>query len=228
MKIIKTTILLLLSVITFAQEQTDMESFVNTLSTQSAIAETNAIRTFDNRYQGVDGHPYLLDQLKVLEVVTSNDSNHSVYGNYNLQDRLLVLLTKTNVLQNVPIDNIKSFSYTEGGIKSLFIKMDGTFVEAFFEGNNFSIFRSYSKELTKADFKGAYSSGKNQDSFKTEIDYRLSMNNTTQKVKLNFSSLAEVLEKEEKKLKILAKENKLKIKKSEDLISILKLFDETL
>jgi len=212
---------------TFAQAETDMESFVNTLSIQNTVVEANAIRTFDNRYKGVAGHPYLFDELRHLVVTNNKGSAFSVYGNYNLQENVLVLLTKTNTLKKIPTENIKTFSYTHSGVTSSFIKKAGSFVENYFEGTNFSLLRGYSKEISKADFKGAYSSGKNQDSFKTEITYHISTDTINKEIKLNIRSLAEVLRKDEGTLKTLAKTNGLKIKRSEDILPFLKLIDES-
>jgi len=188
---------------------------------------TMTVRTFDNRYQGFKGHPYLFQDWKMGSVITKKGQRIAdVNLKYNVH-RDELTLQKASGLEVITLFN-EQVSAFEIGIKSF--KMVGNI-----EGNHFyeilvsgksDLLARRQKILRKANYEGVYNAEQPFDLFvKVESEYFLQTNDgELVPLKSTVKSLAAALGVDEKQLKAEIKANRFDIKKEMDLINAVALF----
>ncbi len=193
----------------------------------AAPDNTMTVRTFDNRYQGFKGHPYLFQDWKMGSVITKKGQVISdVNLKYNVH-RDELSLQKASDSEVITIFN-EQVSAFEIGIKSF--KMVGNtegnhFYEVLVSGKSHLLARRH-KILRKANYEGVYSAEQPYDQFvKVDSEYFLQTNDgALVPLKSTVKSLAAALGVNEKQLKAEIKANRFDIKKEMDLINAVALF----
>ncbi|ALJ00598.1 hypothetical protein DC20_18490 [Rufibacter tibetensis] len=210
-----------------------------------AVARGDAnVQMFDNRYQGVKGSPYYLDQwvpgslvMKVgntgkSESFTGLQLKYDVFSNL-----LLAVVPQTKDTIQFGISPIISFNLDLSGggpISFTRIKeaqsLDANLRDAFFgvlytdATGNTSLVKRIVKKKIDANFKGPYSSGQAYDEIVDETLYYVVANGKMQRVKMNRKSVMEAFPEHAEKLKSYISSQKLAMNSEGDLIKVVSYY----
>lgn len=150
-----------------------------------------AIRTFDNRYQGVIGSPYYKDEWSRGDIVTVNGIiKKGIPIKYNMyEDELLAKQNGLEIYVDKPY--IKSFTLydEEDGSSVTFHKLPTTkwkdefgFFKLIFEGS-LKVYEKKGITFTRADYRGGYSANRPYDEFESFSIFYLLRDEKLEKIK---------------------------------------------
>jgi hypothetical protein len=191
-------------------------------------------RTFDNRYEGVKGTPYLHTKwtkgtVKYKDGTFSNGSfKVDAYGS-----NLLALLSSGDSVILMPriVEEVKLTA--ENGDTQIFrmfvlnaSQPVGSYVAVVYDGQT-KLLLNTKKNLLQADFKGGYSAGRTYDEFtNTESYFIQHANGQPVKInKLNKRNVLSALTLHNAQAKSYVEENKLDLQKESDVIKLLTYYD---
>lgn len=175
-------------------------------------------RGFDNRYEGVRGNPYLLENWQKGKILfhQKEDYSTSLDLNIDLEKQQLYFRLETGQMGAVPAGKIKGLQLLEGEeVIAVFRTLvrgqveendseESAFYEVVYEGEQFTLLKLTLKPLIKADFKGAYSPNRRYDEYVAEETYWLREGEGAfTKVKLKRKALEKALPKQARRIKQL-------------------------
>ncbi|GCC50691.1 hypothetical protein SanaruYs_09090 [Chryseotalea sanaruensis] len=181
-------------------------------------------RTFDNRYDGVDGFPtFVKDFVKGRimmnkeQVVKIDNMNYDVFN-----DEIFVIRGGKELV--VSRDMVHSFVMDVNGTALTFYKKKSNegkvgYYQIVTTGK-FSLFIKHSKVFRKADYQGAYSANRTKDEFTNEQKFYWSKGDSNLILLKNKKSLISGLGDSAAKAELLIKVNNLKMD-SQDHLSLL-------
>ncbi len=207
----------------FIQGQDTDEGFVSVNNTYSNLVEGSSIRTFDTRYRGVKGHPYLFDHMVPIEL-TLKKGERKITGNLHLIDKQLVWTSGDKIAGTIPFDLIESFSIEKSEWFFLFFKRDLVPAQLHFSTNDFKLLRIYSKKFVEADYGGAYAAGRTSDEFAAQSRYVIYRNRSdVETFKFSIKNLSKLLELPPAKVKRTLREQRLDINDPLDYVQIIEV-----
>ncbi|HPG07001.1 MAG TPA: hypothetical protein P5275_10810 [Saprospiraceae bacterium] len=178
------------------------------------------INGFDNRYEGVKGTPFFVDQWLPgrLEVVGSKEIisdvhmqldvfNQDVYVRPDAMHSFFKMESEIHffeLIQNAD-DTLKFYQVDASAIHQTLHKK--YYLMALWEGDNLSFFQLPFKILHKADYQGAYATGDRFDEFQPGDMWFVYNGREYQKVKLNQKSLIKLYPELKNNLKDMQIEN---------------------
>lgn len=178
-------------------------------------------RSFDNRYRGVQGSPYLWDDYRdALIINAKGDSIQGLKVRLNLVGPYVEINALKGIHGKVTYNNLQSLTITNlsGQIEYLktgIIDNELVLLEVIYEGD-LKFYRLLKKGFQKADYRGAYSAEKPFDEYVDQFAFYVKdKSDQFQKVKLKAKSLAKILPSH--KDVILQYFRKKEIEKGEDL-----------
>lgn len=189
-------------------------------------------RTFDNRYDGVDGFPTLVKDFVKGRIVMSKDqvlkADNMNYDVFN--DEIFVLKSGKELV--VSRNTVTSFEMDVNGVTLTFSKQKNNegevgYYQILTQGK-FSLFIKYKKVFRKADYKGAYSANRTKDEFTDEQKFYWSKGDSNLMVLKNKKSLLSELGENADKAELFIKENKLKTDTQDDLLRLFQYLNESL
>ncbi len=231
---------------TVAQSTQPYGSLNNTQSVRDelGIAMKNGVQnayTVPKRYEGIQGDPFFNNQWKTGivclvkdSVVVNNATTRFKFESYTNQ--LWILTGKDSMIAYSK--DIHWFVLDDGLISHTFLKFPkysngnpNKFFRNLYNGKTIRLVEEAKKELRRADFidKGMYSSGLPYARFEEKNVYLLSVGGDVfRKTKLSVSDLIDMLDSHiQKKVKLFAKQNKLKGKITEqEAIQLIQFADE--
>lgn len=256
-KLMKKAILLfiLISSIAFAQEKKEVPKkstypkedlsvqsamMYNSLNRNEEIAGGSAaVRTYDLRYEGMQGTPYFIDEwLSGKLVFTNGDAdkkNHLL--KYNTQTKELLMkrpqgdsiIVFPNQITAFTINDVsKNVSYPFVKVENL--KADGGTVPVCFlmvlYKNKSSLLKYVSKNVLKANYQGGYSADRRYDSYVDNSQYFIrKADNSLVKVKIKKSSVLDALEDKKAEIEAFIKKENLSFKNDIDVAKVLVYYD---
>jgi hypothetical protein len=224
--------LLIFRFTSFAQQPSGQDAFVNALNLggQGSVA-----RTWDNRYEGVRGTPYLKNVWQNAQITSVEGK---VYSNvplkYDVYSNLLAVKNSKGDSISSETAYMKEFTWIGTGMT--FVKeplLDNTtdiknfsrFYQQLFKGNKTTLLKNFRKELLKADYQGGYSANRRYDELIDEVDYFLKKGNQIEKIKLNEKNVLKFTFDKEKEVKDFLKKQKLNLKNEADVIKLLQFYE---
>jgi hypothetical protein len=220
----------------FAQQPTNQ---INQADLDAVNTSEFLIRPFNIGYEGVEGTPFLFDNWSSgLIVMINNDSIGDYDLKYDIFEDQLVVLSKRNDQPMIPLQTvIRSFSLLDSiGIEHVFvnthpderqpeIKREG-FFEVLYQGR-MQLLKKHKKYFVKADFEGAYNSGKRYDEFRNEVSryYLLKPGGTFIELKKGKKGILKSLDDDGTYAGIV-KDNKLDLRNEKDLIQLIIVIDK--
>lgn len=256
-KLMKKALLLitLISNITFGQEKKEEQKKVTDLkddpSVQAAMiynslqrneeigGGTGAVRTYDLRYEGMQGTPYFIDEwLSGKLVFTNGDAGKKSHLlKYNTQTKELLMkrpqgdsiIVFPNQITAFTInDASKNVSYPFVKVENL--KADGGTVPVCFlmvlYKNKSSLLKYVSKNVLKANYQGGYSADRRYDSYVDNSQYFIrKSDNSLVKVKVKKSSVLDALEDKKAEIEAYIKKENLSFKNDFDIAKVLVYYD---
>jgi hypothetical protein len=199
-----------------------------------SLSGTGNVRTFDNRYEGTKGSPYVLEEWVPGEVRMRNEQRILIKEmNYNCFDNEVAYLDPSSravmLINKYTIDH---FSLNAGQDTLLFvpIKLDGDktamFARVLYQGES-TLYKLYGKEFIRANYEGAYSADRKYDEFadKSSLYLATAKNPAPTKIKKSKKQILAALPGADDQLASYVRSEKLDLKREEDLISLLRYYD---
>jgi hypothetical protein len=217
---------------TYAQQPSGQDAFVNTLNLGG---QSNVARTWDNRYEGVRGTPYLKNVWQNAQIISIEGK---VYNNvplkYDVYSNLLAIKNSKGDSISTETTNIKEFTWIGTGMtfvkeplldNTTDLKNFGRLYQQIFKGNKTTLLKNYRKELLKADYQGGYNANRRYDELIDETDYYLKKDTQIEKIKLNEKNIVKFLADKEKEVKDFIKKQKLNLKNETDVVKLLQYYE---
>lgn len=188
---------------------------------------------FDNRYQGIQGDPFLFSEWQdgQVQFAKQDTFSMSIKCNLDLVKQVLVVQMRNGSSSQVTATNIKAIQIKEGqrrwltlsekeveNINSVRLK----FYELLHQGK-YQLLKLTEKSFKKANYQGAYNIGNNYDEFLTETSYWLrSDGNRYTKVKMKRKEIEAMLPGT---AAAFIKSEKLDLSEEKDVIKLLTILE---
>lgn len=200
---------------------------------------TGAVRTYDLRYEGMQGTPYFIDEwLSGKLVFTNGDAGKKSHLlKYNTQTKELLMKRPQGDSIIVFPNQITAFTINDASknvsypfIKVENLKADGGTVPVCFlmvlYKNKSSLLKYVSKNVLKANYQGGYSIDRRYDSYVDNSQYFIrKADNSLVKVKVKKSSVLDALEDKKAEIEAYIKKENLSFKNDIDIAKVLVYYD---
>ena len=195
---------------------------------------TGNIKTFDNRYEGVRGTPYIFEVFLPGEVFLKSKSKVAVKElNYNCFENEIAYndpVKKTTMLMN-PYQ-VEMFVLINGDERLTFapvkLKEDSEIIFAQVLYNKGSlVYKVFQKDFVKANYEGGYSADRKYDEFvdKYDLFFMKEGELILYKAKKSKKQMLSAFPGKEKEISSFIKSNKLDLKEEDALVSLLEYYD---
>lgn len=223
----------------FGQELTVPDKFENLrLTRENAVG--NTVRTYDDRYEGVKGHPYFSDEWMLGNVLLENEQEYqNVKLKYNLYEDQLVGLQHEKYAILLDKDKVRAFTIRdeESGNTYNFVKaahLNHSFKKV--NGNQFvqvlhqrkvALYAVNRKTLNKASYRGAYNYGNMYDEFvDMDAEYYLGESGKAEKLKFRKRKLLTAFDAHRDLLNKYIDEQQLSINEVDDLLKLIRYYEK--
>ena len=235
MKTILVSITLFLSLTIYSQSVTMPQGYEanENLRDLGSLATTGNVRTFDMRYQGVKGTPFIFEDWVSGEVFLS-DKRRVFFNNmnYNCFDNEIAYTESTSnktLLMNKYIIDLFVL-YAEDTLTFVPVNLPGkdqhVYAQVLYNRKS-NVYKLYKKEFLRADYEGGYSADRKYDEFidKFDLYFMKHDENILYKVKSSKKYILEAFADQSEPVAKFIKTNKLKFKEPEDVIQLLQFYD---
>ena len=236
MKTLIITFGLLIAVSSAAQNVTAPEDYEarENLRELGSTDGTGTVQTFDNRYEGVKGTPYVFEQFRQGEVFLKSKKKVVVKElNYNCMENEIVYLdpaTKvTRLMNRFKVDLFMLHNGTEM-ISFVPVKLEEDaetiFAQVLYNRGSM-VYKVYEKEWVKANYEGGYSADRKYDEFvdKYSLYFMKEGDKVLYKAKKSKKQMLSAFPEQEKEISSFIKSNKLDLKNEESLVKLLEYYD---
>ena len=238
-KVVGLVLLLLLSGAVTAQRrnQAEKQQIMDAVGNESV---TGTVQTFDERYEGVKGSPFLLEQWTPGMVFMHNGKVFDrLQVKYNLYlDEIAV--KRPDGAEVVPDKNaVRSFTLdsTSTGQLRRFIRVNYLtnhhlfpphhFVEVLYEGESM-LLATHDKKLIRADYQKAYSAGRPYDMFGETMTkyYWIAPDGQVNVLKPGRKAVAKLFSDKKNSIDTFVKENAIDLKSRQGLVQVVRHYDQ--
>ncbi len=199
-----------------------------------SVSGTGNVQTFDNRYEGTKGTPYVFEAWSQGEIFLKSKKKVLVKElNYNCYDNELVYLDPaTKVVRLINRFTVDLFYLLNGSDTLLFVPIepdnDGEFLfaQVLYQGGS-NVYKRYQKEFVRANYEGGYSADRKYDEFadKSELYFSKQNDEKFYRVRKSKKQILEAFPGDEDAISSYIKAEKLDLKKEEDVVKLLKYYD---
>ncbi|MFK7925840.1 MAG: hypothetical protein AB8H47_28080 [Bacteroidia bacterium] len=219
-----------------AQVNSGQEGINNTQSMTSGDNMYGSVRTFDNRYEGVEGSPYFSETFRRGTIWLKNGGvKEDVILVFNLSANQLE--TQVNgMITKISLRIVDRFEMEDSmGINRQFEvrtlvtdkgESEPMALEKLYAAKSL-LYRQYYKEFREADYKGSYSSDQRKDQYIDRIKYytQLFGEPTFTSVRLSRASWQKALSSQKSAIKTYLKQEGLKMEQEAEAVQLLRYFD---
>ncbi|WP_242928137.1 hypothetical protein [Pontibacter vulgaris] len=237
-----TSLFILAAPVCFAQQQNNIPTGLNAQQNLNELASDRIgglVRTYDNRYSGIKGTPFFLENWGKASLVLNGKTKYdNVVLKYNVYDNTILYRKPDGSVLELNTNNLDYFILQDSlGLKNYMFKRTpelaaidkkaGTqFNAILYEGSKYKLLLNPSKSLLKADYKGGYSANRTHDELLTENAYYIvKSDKTAQKVKLNKKNLLKVLANEQQKVQAYLEKEKIDAGTEDGWIKVLNYYE---
>lgn len=195
---------------------------------------TGTVRTFDNRYEGVKGTPYALEEWDSGEIFLSSKQKVAVKKlNYNCFDNeIAVKDPETGEISVINRYKVELFQINQADGKISFIPLrlkadeEKVFVQVLYDQGS-KVYKVYKKEFLQANYEGGYSADRKYDEFidKADILIMKEGDNTIYRVKNSKKQVIALFPEKEKEIAAYIKGNKLDLKDPRSMVELMSFYD---
>ena len=215
--------------------QTNPTEAKENLRELGSLSGTGTVKTFDNRYEGTKGTPYVFEEWFPGEVYLKNNKRIIIEKmNYNCYDNEVAYLDpKSKAVMLINRYTIELFFLKSAADSMLFVPIQleddkqPVFVRVLYNDGS-SLYKLYGKEFVRANYEGAYSADRPYDEFADKSSLYLSRQDDPEqyyKVKKSKKQILSAFPGAEDELSAYIKAEKLDLKSEEDLVKLLKYYD---
>lgn len=199
-----------------------------------SVYSTGTVKTFDMRYEGVKGTPYIFKDFRQGEVflkdknkVTINDLNYNCFEN-----EIIYMDPATDVIRLLNKFQVDLFTIQDGDKILTFVPLkleddaETIFAEVLYNKGSIA-YKVYEKEWVKANYEGGYSADRAYDEFvdKYDLYFLKKGDNILYKAKKSKKQVLEAFPDQESEISSFIKSNKLDLKEDESLVKLLEYYD---
>jgi len=236
MKTLIITFGLLITISSAAQNVTAPEGYEakENLRELGSTDGTGTVQTFDNRYEGVKGSPYVFEQFRQGEVFLKSKKKVLIKElNYNCMENQIVYLDPaTKVTRQMNRFKVDLFMLHDGTEMITFVPLkleddaETIFAQALYNKESM-VYKVYEKEWVKANYEGGYSADRKYDEFvdKYSLYFMKKGENVLYKAKKSKKQMIAAFPEQEKEISSFIKSNKLDLKNEESLVKLLEYYD---
>ena len=201
---------------------------------QKTKTNKNNVMTFDNRYEGTKGTPYVYESWYPGEIFVKSKKKVVVRElNYNCYDNELAYLDPaTKAVRLINRYTVDFFYFLDGNDTLLFVPMepenDGESIFALVLYNGGSmVYKRYEKEFVKANYEGGYSADRKYDEFadKSSLYFSKHGDKHFYRVRKSKKQILEAFPDAKDDISRFIKAEKLNLKSEEDVVKLLKYYD---
>jgi len=195
---------------------------------------TGNVRTFDNRYKGVKGTPYVFEEFHPGEVYLKTKNKVAVQDlNYNcFENEIVYMDPATQVIRVMNRFQVDLFTIRDGDRVLTFVPVklgddeQTIFAEVLYNKGSI-VYKVYGKEWLKANYEGGYSADRRYDEFvdKYDLYFIKKGENMLYKAKKSKKQVIEAFPDHEKEISSYIKSNKLDLKEDSSLVKLLAYYD---
>lgn len=214
-------------------DPTGYEAKVN-LQELGSASSTGHVQTFDNRYEGTKGTPFISETWHPGEIFLKSKSKVLVKEmNYNCYDNELVYLDPaTKTVRLINRFTVDLFYILNGSDTLLFAPIepenDGEFLfaQVLYQGGSM-VYKRYQKEFVRANYEGGYSADRKYDEFadKSSLYFSKANEKNIYKAKKSKKQILEAFPDTKDEISSYIKSEKLDLKDEEDVVKLLKYYD---
>ena len=236
MKILISGLALIITITGSAQNISYPEGYEaqENLKALSDIEHSESIRTFDNRYEGVKGTPYVLDKFHPGEVYLKSKNRVTVQDmNYDcIENEIVYIDPATKVIRLMNRYQVDFFIIRNGDRIMTFVPLvleedaETIFAEMLYNLGS-RVYKVYGKDWIKANYEGGYSPDRRYDEFRDTYDFYFMKKGEyiLHKARKSKKQLIAAFPDHEKEISSFIKSHKLNLKEDESLVSLLKYYD---
>jgi hypothetical protein len=225
----------------FLKAQSDMNGTIESQRNLDAVSKggtQSMVRTFDNRYEGVRGTPYLYPKFYLADVWLVNSKEPKklpVRYNVHLSELEFQIQGK---IQAIPLANLKQFVLTDEQLENrLFLvtslaladgsQTESILVEKLYE-DGCLLYKESMKRLVEANYEGAYSPNRRADEFRDRDRYylRTQAEGTFTKIRISRGQVLKTLQDQKDALKRYIRQEAMRMDSESDLLEILAYYDQ--
>ena len=194
------------------------------------VGKANTIKTFNNRYEGVRGNPFLRDKWTKTEVVSSKGDTLFTLTKLNIYEHDVWAILSTGDSVIVDKGLIKSFSFVDPISKTqrtfeFIVDKQAGYFEVLYSGSSFRLLCRRKKEFIKAMTSGSYGTGNPYDEFVETKPQYFVIGNKPKLQRLKPTSEA-VIAIFGPTAKTVMAEEKSDLKNEADLVALVKAIDQ--
>lgn len=207
---------------------------VENIREMSSMQGSGTFRSFDTRYEGVRGTPYVFEEFHPGEVYLRSKERVRVKSlNYNCVDNEIAYLDPaTDVTRLLNRFQVDVFTIEDGETQRTFVPVkleeDGetVFAEALYNRASL-VCKVYYKDWLKANYEGSYSADRRYDQFVDKSDLYIFKqgDQTPYKAKRSKKLIREAFPEHEKEISAFVKSNSLNLKEGESLVRLMEYYD---
>lgn len=215
----------------FSQESSGNDSQENIFKIGGSGAATGVVRQFDNRYEGVKGSPFYLDDwVKGAVIMQNGQKAENIQLKFNAYENELLMHQSNTRIVYIPKEQINSFSLLNPGTNREVIfqnlphhkKADQKhFYKLLFKGT-VSLYQDIIVVFEKADYQGGYSNDKTFDEFKTysHYYYKSEPDSEFHKLKTTSSSISKAFPGHSAEIKKFIDREDINLKNEKDIVKV--------
>lgn len=199
-----------------------------------SLSGTGSVRTFDNRYEGTKGTPYVFEEWVPGEVLMKDKKRILIKEmNYNCYDNEVAYLDPSSgavmLINKYTIERFRML-WGEDTLHFVPLQLEGDKVPLFAQllyGGRSTLYKVYEKEFVRANYEGGYSADRKYDEFADKSSLYISTEGAPSLTKIRKSKkqVLGALPGAEKELSAFLKSQKLDLKLEEDLVRLLRYYD---
>jgi hypothetical protein len=195
---------------------------------------TGNVKTFDNRYEGVKGSPYVFETWYPGEVFLNNKKKVAISQlNYNcFENEIAYKEPASEVIRLVNRYTVDFFQINVSGESLTFVPVklgedtEPVFVQILYDAAS-KVYKVHQKEFLKANYEGGYSADRKYDEFvdKYDILFMKQGEKTLFKAKSSKKYMISIFPEKENEISSFIREAKLDLKQDESIVKLMVFFD---
>jgi len=229
-------LLTLISITCIAQTTPDPTAYEakENLRVLGSVYSTGTVRTFDNRYEGVKGSPYVFEEFRQGEVFLKNKNKVKIQDlNYNcFENEIAYKDPATDAIRLLNRFQVDLFTIQDGDKELTFVPLkleedaEAIFAELLYNKGSIA-YKVYKKEWVKANYEGGYSADRPYDEFvdKYDLYFLKKGDKNLHKAKKSKKQVLTAFPDQKSAISSFFKSNKLDLREEESLVKLLKYYD---